>query len=182
MNVDKYYMKYKQKLIEKLENARMKYQIAIDKNISESDILWSRFNAMLTFNGIFIALIGFIYKEDLNMPILPSLLPILGLMTCYLWYSVTYRGFRWIEFWIVRARRIEEEYLSDDCSELNPIQKGNEEHQNHTIPFISTETCANLMIGIITIIYSIIFIFNTVPKIESTLYNLFTPSIFYIIR
>ena len=169
-----------------LENAKIKYQIAIDKNISESDILWARFNTMLTFNAIFIALITFFFSKDttINIPILPILLPIFGMLFCFYWYSVTYRGFHWIDFWITIARKIEREYLSEHktITQFDPINIGYEEQQSGNLPFLSTKECAYSMIVIVAIIYLLIFFYVSLPALLNIIQFLQQPSIFYLIR
>lgn len=101
-----------------INKAIAKYQIAIDKNISEGEILWSRYNAMLVFNSILITSIGLVYQSNIKSAIM-IFLPIGGLISCYLWFITSLRGFQWIKYWIVSARKIEKEYLYDDKSELN---------------------------------------------------------------
>lgn len=138
-----------------------KYQVAIDKNTSEGEILWNRYNALLVFNSLLITGIGFLYKGD-DKGALPTLiafsLPIAGLVSCYLWFIVTHRSFQWIKYWITSARKIEEKYLIDDNSDLNPISNG-KNHKENIIGWPQTQAASYTLILITGAIYLLFFVF-----------------------
>lgn len=147
----------------KTENAIAKYQVAIDKNISESEVLWSRYNAILVFNTILITLIGLSYQDSVNLPLLIKVfLPFFGLVTCWLWYSMTSRGFCWIEDWIVSARKIEDKYLKDASLELNPVLNGNDQREKDK-SWLKTPRASKILILMIAILYSI-FLWYTLKE------------------
>jgi len=146
---------------ERIEKSVAKYQIAINKNTSESEILWSRYNALLVFNSILIADIGFTYKDPFPSIVI-TFLPIAGLISCYLWFTMTLRGFQWIDHWIDSAREIEEEHLlegadSKKVSQLDPIAKGNEK-KNKIVGWPRTAGASYVLILMIAILYVIFLI------------------------
>lgn len=135
-----------------------KYQVAIDKNIAESDVLWNRYSAMLIFNTLLIATLGAIDSED--SPKLYSnltiLIPVVGIFSCYLWYCVTSRGFSWIRYYKNTARKIEKKYLKDSVNNLNPLIN-EEEFGKNIRPSLNTEIAATLLIMLVALIYGAIF-------------------------
>lgn len=143
----------------KIDRAIAKYTVAINKNNSESEVLWNRYNAMLVFNTILITAIGMSYQNDVNLPLLIRIfLPLAGLIVCYLWYLVTSRGFTWINFWISTARKIEEKYLKDSLQEQNPILNGNDIRRKDKSS-LRTEKASQILILIIVILYIIFLIY-----------------------
>lgn len=143
----------------KNENARSKYQAAIEKNLNEGEVLWNRYNVMFAVNGVFISAI--VLNQDKTNFILSSyILPSLGLITCNLWYQMTSRCFQWIHFWAITARKIEKTYFFDDCEELNPFISGNE-HKSQIIGWPKTENGALLLIDLIALLYFAIIVYNT---------------------
>ncbi len=137
----------------RVNKAIIKYQTSIDKNVTEGEILWNRYNAMLVFNSILIAAIGLTFQPTIKLPpIITVFLPIAGLISCYLWFITSLRGFQWIHFWIASARKIEEEYLTDENEELNPIINALE-HKSEIIGWPRVETASYFLIIIVGIIY-----------------------------
>ncbi len=110
---------------EKPENIRIKYQVAVNKNISESEIQWSRYNVMIVVNTLIIGAIGTLENAHVtsSFKLLSFILPVFGLVLCYLWFITTWRGFQWITFWAETSRKLEEQ-LKDSRSELNPFMNG----------------------------------------------------------
>lgn len=146
------------------ENSRVKYLTAVNLRISEGEIQWSRYNAILIVNTIFITLLGLVYSVNFKLPHfkkeLQLIAPILGLVLCYLWHRVSKRGFKWIEFWMSKARKLEV-YLKDR-SEINPITLGNEFRSSNKV-IINTELASFYII----IIFSLIYIFFLLVAIKS---------------
>jgi hypothetical protein len=137
-----------------IETAKVKYQVAIDKNISESNFIWSRSNAMLLFNSLLITSIGFVYNTN-SLSILRLLLPIIGLCSCFVWLQTTYRGFRWLNHFISSAREIERKYLKNtgENEKLNPIEYGKDHHDEIVGFGLSAEFGSYILIALITTIY-----------------------------
>lgn len=153
-----------------MDKAIAKYHVAVNKNISESEILWSKYNTMLVFNSILIAAIGISYQDNIHLPwFIIIFLPIVGLITCSIWFFTTHKGFRWIDNWIVFARDIESEHLKDpkddkiDKVEFEPILRGNTKHISfiriNGIEIGQTEFASYILIGLTAIIY-LLFAYN----------------------
>lgn len=167
----------------KIEIAIAKYQTAINKNISESEVLWNRYNTLLVFNSILIATIGLSYQNNIHLPTLISIsLPIVGLITCFIWTFTTFKGFRWIYKWIVYARDIENKYIKDDNDKYNPIIRGNINRSANNIKIGAneigiTEICCYILIVLTTAMYSLFLlnIFTNYPHFQkinrNTQYN-----------
>lgn len=103
---------------------------------------------------------GFSYSSEFKDTILQNyslriIPPILGLVLCYLWYQVTNRGFIWMTFWIIEARKIEEEELK---GRINPVIDGNDLKEK--IGEGVTEKGSYAIIIIIAIIYVAILFSN----------------------
>lgn len=108
---------------EKLENARIKYQTAINIFNSEGQIQWGRYNAMLVVNSLLLTLTGILSKNDFQIPVLiVEIAPIVGLVFCYLWFKMTKNGFYWINHWISEARKLEDQL--PDKKNIYPIISG----------------------------------------------------------
>jgi len=135
-----------------IQKAAAKYRVAIDKNISESEILWSRYNAMLVFNTLLITTIGFVFQNQTIGGDLLLLLPILGLISCLVWFTVTRKGFIWINYWIYSARKLEEEYFKDNNEVMNPILHG-DEHRKLISSWPNTEISSYILIVMIVLVY-----------------------------
>jgi len=144
------------------DKAIVKYQIAVDKNISESEVLWNRFNAILVFNSILIAAIGLTYQDNILLPHLINIfLPIIGITSCVIWFFVTYRGFRSIYQWIECAREIEDKHLKEDTLILNPILYGNEKRGKRKFRKLFNTENASYLIIILTLGMYILFLIFT---------------------
>lgn len=143
---------------DELENARVKYQVALDLFKSEGQIQWTRYSAMLLVNTVFIGLIGF--AKDIKFHgFFQQLiqLPLLGLILCYLWFRMTHSGFTWMKFWISEARELEKQLKDKD--QINPITKGNE-FRLFKNEIINTERASYTVILIIFLIYFFMLINN----------------------
>lgn len=141
----------------KLTTAIAKYQAAVGKNNSESEVLWSRYNTMLLFNSVLLTAIGLTSNSsDYNISEkLKMFLPYAGLISCYFWFITTLRGFQWIEHWIISARKIEKKYLMeriDEVTDFDPLNRGNEE-KSRIIGWPKTPIAAYMMIILIGILY-----------------------------
>lgn len=144
------------KWTEKVNNARVKYQGALDVYISECQIIWSRYSAMLIFNTLLFSFIGLIEQKSLQVSFYPILLPVLGLISCYVWFATADRGFKWIDYWISAANQLEQEYLFDECKILNPVVYGAE--YKKLIPHLTTPILAKFLIVCIGLIYLLLLL------------------------
>lgn len=136
-----------------------KYNVAINKNTSESEIQWNRYNAMLLFNTILFTAIGFVYREGLVFSkTIVVYLPIAGLASCLFWFAMTLRGFQWINYWIKSAQKIEEEHLLErrgKISDLDPISAG-KEYKERIVGWPKTQLASYLLIAVIATLYLIL--------------------------
>jgi len=98
---------------ERTENARVGYQAATMLWTYEGELVWSKFNAMLVANSIILAIIGLIITSQRELPVFSIGMPIAGLILCLLWFLATKRGFDSYIYWILSARELEEQHLSD---------------------------------------------------------------------
>jgi hypothetical protein len=146
-----------------LDKEIAKYQVAIDKNISESEILWNRYSTILIFNSILITAIGLSYQDNIVLPgQIKIFLPIAGLLTCFIWWFITWRGFYWIDHWIDCAREIEDKYLkkssdNEKNQSWNPVLYGYEKSKNRKI--VNTNNAAYLLILLMAVTYALFLIF-----------------------
>jgi len=97
----------------KKEDVRLGYQVATDLWAYEGQLLWSKFNAMLVANSIVLATIGLGISASSKLAIFTKGMPLAGLAFCLLWFLVTKRGFDNYIYWVLSARELEEQYLSD---------------------------------------------------------------------
>jgi len=144
------------------ENLRTKYLGSLTLYTSEGQIQWSRYNAMLIVNTIFIAVIGFAFdlSPSQNLPFLIKyalpFTPLLGIIICLLWYRMTERGFIWMKHWIQKANNLET-YIGND---VNPIKDGKDLRDR--IGGNVTQGSSYWIIGIFVGIYLLIFIGNII--------------------
>ena len=125
----------------------------------ESEVLWNRYNAMLVFHSILISSIGFIFTQNSSAPnILSTVLPIVGLVSCYLWYVTTSRGFQWLHYWLDKTRELEK----DGRLGFGPMRKS-KIHNKYVIGSPTTQHSATIIIIMVAIIY-IIILANNISK------------------
>ncbi len=98
---------------DKKGNARIGYQVAITLWAYEGQLVWSKFNAMLLANSIVLAVIGLAISSQRELPMFTIGMPIAGLIFCVLWFLITKRGFDNYTYWILSARELEEQHLTD---------------------------------------------------------------------
>jgi hypothetical protein len=106
--------------LDNMENIRIGYQVASSHWIAGSDQFGSRFNAMLTVNSIFIAVIG----VGLSIPqrVVAMSLSIMGLIVCIIWTLWMKRDLKYLKYLRLTTCEIEENYLSP----VKTISRGNE--------------------------------------------------------
>ena len=99
---------------ERKRKARIGYQVAMGLVNLVSQEIYSRFNAMLTANSIIIAIIGWALTSQRTLPpFLTILLPIMGLILCFLWFLFVNHGVYWQNLFREKARELEDQYFSD---------------------------------------------------------------------
>ncbi|OGH10809.1 MAG: hypothetical protein A3B38_03860 [Candidatus Levybacteria bacterium RIFCSPLOWO2_01_FULL_36_13] len=127
------------------------YGASVSMRISEAQIQWERFNAMLVINTIFIGLIGFSFGKDFIVPTpIKEFLPLFGIFLCVLWFKVTRRGFMWTQFWTETARKIEEKDV--DKNQIRPFNDGLI-HKIENKTLLNTSISSYLIIAIFALIY-----------------------------
>ena len=101
---------------DKMENARVGYQVATTMMITESEIFWSKFNTLLLANSIVVGAIVLSMTTEqpiIVLKILSIVLSSLGIVLCILLFSILKRSEGYFKNWTYSARQIEEEYLKD---------------------------------------------------------------------
>jgi len=104
---------------EKVENARIGYQVATNLWSSRASELWSQFGSLMTANSIVLAATTLAISNP-NFPSILSVgMPIVGLVLCTLWFLLHTRGVGYTIYWALCARELEEKYLSNSLSMLS---------------------------------------------------------------
>lgn len=143
-------------------NLSAEYEASVSMRISESQIQWERYNAMLVVNTIVMGLIG-LTSDDFKIPFfIKQILPIIGILLCFLWSQMTKRGFMWTRFWTEEARKIED--ITKDDNLIKPFNDGLM-HKSYNESFFNTQLSSQVIIGIFIILYLTIFIWNICPTI-----------------
>lgn len=130
--------------------------MAVELHNSEGQIQWSRFNAMLVVNSVFLAFTGLAFSDNslgLHIAVPKTIPPLLGLLFCYLWFKMTKNGFYWINHWLSEARKLEKILKNS----VNPIIEGNTKREIRK-EVINTAYAAYFIIGIIAFLYFVILI------------------------
>jgi hypothetical protein len=98
---------------DRIENARVGYQAAVNLWTYEGQLIWARFSAMLLANSIVVAVIGIVISADRALPVFSVGMPIAGLILCLVWTLMTARGFDYYKHWGMSACELEDRFLSD---------------------------------------------------------------------
>jgi len=103
---------------ETTENARVGYEVATDMWIYEGEIFWSKFNALLLANSILLGSIALASTTAIDLSssaytLFSSIVPIVGIILCLVWFQTTNRSFDFYKYWIYSARELEEQYLKN---------------------------------------------------------------------
>lgn len=96
---------------DRLENARIGYDKAVDMAISRDEIGWASFNAMATANSVLAALLVF-PKQDSESWVIPFV-SLIGLVLCGVWGLYARDSWSFREFYVMAAREIEVRHLGD---------------------------------------------------------------------
>jgi hypothetical protein len=117
----------------KVENARAGYEIATNLWISENEMLWSKFNALLVANSIVLTSIVLSMTARKPLVTLSILMSIAGIILCGLWFLVMKRSSDYHKLWVYSAREIEEQSLSNSVKTLS---RGYTFHNKEKVEFI----------------------------------------------
>ncbi len=126
------------------ENARVGYQAAIDIWTYEGEVIWARTNIMLLANSIILATVGLVLISQHPLFVLVISLSIVGVMLCIIWFLTIKRAFEYQQFWILSARELEEQYLSDP---VQTLFRGGSFGKGHSIPINIDGSLQNLRIS-----------------------------------
>lgn len=103
-----------------LQNARVGYQVAANLEANEVRALWSRFNAMLTANGIIIAAIALLLnsaigegtpERSLALAFIALIMSAMGIPLCERWHRLMGRKQKFCSYLMISAREQESKYL-----------------------------------------------------------------------
>lgn len=83
------------------------YQTIVSLYLHEGDLLWQRFNMFLVAHSIFLSAIGLFLTLDKHIAIVDIFLPIIGVILCFFWLIITWRGYSSREHWTLHAEEIE---------------------------------------------------------------------------
>jgi hypothetical protein len=94
------------------EDVRAAYGAAVDLIISEGEMLWSKFNALLVIHTILLVVSFAVLTSDKEMPWAARLLgtvvlPIVGVCLGIVWWLFMERSWNRYDYWIHAARELE---------------------------------------------------------------------------
>jgi hypothetical protein len=90
-----------------LENARVRYQAAVDLWTHQDGISWGIFNAMLVAHSTILAVIGVILTTKPQVWGFAAGLAVVGLVLGIAWLTMIIRGFAYQTFWTLAATEFE---------------------------------------------------------------------------
>jgi len=143
------------------EEARIGYQTAIGLVGLVSQEIYSRYNAMLTANSIIIAIIGWSLTSNRYLsPLLVVLLPIAGLVLCFLWFLFIHHGVYWQKLFREKAKELEIEFFSDTFNLISLVVSENPQSSNkiksqipRLVRWFPFHRTSRIIIGVFVIIY-----------------------------
>ncbi len=162
------------------DSQKLQYESSLKQLAYEGQLIWSRFNNVLVIQTILLGLVGVIFsgKNQLLGGNITFLIPLslIGLVTCFIWFQSTSRGFTWLDYYSLSAREVEEKVHDKD---LKLFKDGNLIRSNKKVFFydknnkafeslqrpgyrkyLATESSAYLIIFIFFLIYISIFAFS----------------------
>jgi hypothetical protein len=114
---------------ERLENARVGYQAALDLWNTQAQLASSRFNVMVVANSIILATIGLAIAYSRSFPLLfTQALSIVGIVLCLVWLHAHWRASQYNNYLALSARELESN-LSDSVVTVSrgaSFSEGNE--------------------------------------------------------
>jgi hypothetical protein len=82
------------------ETALVGYQVAVDLWTNEGQQAWTMFNDMLLVNSIIITIIGLAITAGEPLKLLASILSVLGLSLCCIWWVFERRGAQYSDYYV----------------------------------------------------------------------------------
>ncbi len=111
------------------------YQKAIDLQIFEGSVNWSRFGTMLTAQIILVAVIALSVQQhffDKLRLFGHPILPVIGILLCVVWWEMTSRGYSWFTYWVLSARELEDKIGNED---IQILKRGERFRDNKVVEF-----------------------------------------------
>jgi hypothetical protein len=95
------------------DDVRAGYEVAVELMVSEAEMLWSKFNALLVINTILLGtsslnIFGPNQASPLGRLVSGAVAPFVGVILCVLWWLLMDRSFSRFDYWIHSARELEE--------------------------------------------------------------------------
>jgi hypothetical protein len=118
---------------------RDKYSTAIQLLTYEGQVAWSRYNAMVTAQSIFIAIVvGILVNRQLVVFI--PFLSLMAILICFFWLVMTIRNFAMLKYYILCARELEEKIWPPNKDlYYNFFKRGDLFRENRTVEFVLNE-------------------------------------------
>ena len=91
-----------------MDDVRCGYQTAVDMCIYEGELIWARYNAMLVANTLIITAIGLSFAGATRLWLLSIVLPVVGIVLCWMWFIFAKRGADYLYYWVWSARELEQ--------------------------------------------------------------------------
>ena len=87
------------------------YRAAIEIYLHQTTQIWDRCNAMVLANSIFIAAISLNITSQLHLKSFSYLFLAGGFSICVIWLFLVSRGFDYQDYYVYKARKIEQDYF-----------------------------------------------------------------------
>jgi hypothetical protein len=117
---------------DEMENLRIGYQTAVQLWASQSEQLWSGFNAMVVANSIILGAIGLLFASKEAPPALKFTLPAVGIVLSIAWLAIVKRHFHYQDYYINSARELEEK---DDLKPIKTVSRGADFAEHKEVSF-----------------------------------------------
>ncbi|MDP3261231.1 MAG: hypothetical protein Q8M34_11730 [Thermodesulfovibrionales bacterium] len=157
-----------------LTDPKLAYEKAVQLIGLVSQEIYSRFNAMLTIHGFFLAAIGLIFTrgaENLAGRIMLIGLPIAGWFLCRAWRQFVAHGVKAQEFFRKKARD-SENYFDDSVKIFTELHKaGLVEEPTETGRVSTFKSSAERVILIFELLYGGLFVFFLIQLISGFMKN-----------
>lgn len=95
-------------------DGRLGYQAATGIYMQENSVTWARFNSLVTANSIIVSATGVATGSGSKLHPLAIILPVAGLVLCWIWWHIMKRGFAYTGTWRDSAYRLERVFLARD--------------------------------------------------------------------
>jgi len=103
-----------------LENARIGYQAAINLMIGQSQVYWSKFNALIVANSIIIVASATIITMRGNLFIIPLMIAsFIGILLNLIAIKMLERSNKFHDYWRNKAKKLEEDFLNKPVNTIS---------------------------------------------------------------